>query len=59
MYTLCIGGMIFVALMPLFKGTKGRDIDSHRKTFWGKTATIEQDIEKARDKALFEGIYPL
>jgi hypothetical protein len=46
MYTLCIGGMIFVALMPLFKGplnkgTKRRIVDSHRKTLWGKTVKIE------------------
>jgi len=59
MYTLCIGGMICVALMPLLKGTKGRIVDLRSKTSWGETATIEQDIEKARDRALFEGIYPL
>ena len=59
MYTLCVGGIILVVLMPLFKGIKGWGIDLHSKTSWGKTAKIEQDIEKARDKVLFEGIYPL
>ena len=64
MYALCIGGIICVALMPLFKGTlfKGttaRVIDLQSQTSWGKSATIEHDIQHAKDKALFDGIYPL
>ncbi len=59
MYTLYIGGILVVALMPLLKLIKGSDSESHRRTFWSEAEKIDRDLEKARDNALFDGIYPL
>ena len=57
MYTLFIGGIILVALMPLLKGTKRSVFDSHNKTSWDKTGRIEQGIQQAKDKVLCWGFY--
>jgi hypothetical protein len=57
MYILFIGGIIFVALMPLFKRTRRNVVDSHGKTSWDKVERIEQDIQKAKDKVLCWGFY--
>jgi hypothetical protein len=42
MYTLFIGGIILVALTPLFKGTRRNVVDSRCKMSWDKTERIEQ-----------------
>ena len=50
MYTLFIGGIILVALMPLLKRTKRNGFDSHCKTSLDKTGRIEQGIQQAKEK---------
>jgi hypothetical protein len=58
MYALCIGGIIFIALMSLPKGTRRNVVDSYLKTSWDKTGGIELQIQKAKDKVLCWGVYP-
>ncbi len=50
MYTLFIGGIILVALMPLLKGTRRSVFNSHRKASWDETKRIEQDIQRTKEK---------
>ncbi len=57
MYTLFIGGIILVALMPLLKGTSRSVFDSRRKTSWDDAKRIEQDIQQTKDKVLCWGFY--
>ncbi len=58
MYTLFIGGIILVALMPLLKGTRRNVVGSYSKRSWSDAKRIDQHIQRSKDKALqtFYGI---
>ncbi len=58
MYTLFIGGIILVALMPLLKGTRRSAVDSYNKTSLDDAKRIDQCIQQTKEKALrtFYGI---
>ena len=57
MYTLFIGGIVLVALMPLLNGTSRSVFDSHGKTSWDKAGRIEQDVQQTNAKIADWGFY--
>jgi hypothetical protein len=57
MYTLFIGGIVLVALMPLLKGTSRSVVDSHGKTSWDNAERREQGIQQTKEKVSDWGFY--